>query len=347
VDNTVKAYMDKIINKISKFCNGLMIKNEIENCDDLAKFYSLLNSTKLEDRINVSKRYYDKIKLKYEIKNDTRINKDNDMSIDNVSVPFLDNASERYSIIKHWVMINNSSKWFGFCVNKSFRLLYFSLGLNTKYLQWNEETLTNNEKKEILLVLLKICKMTGSKQLIYYLNKWSPGVKSKGFAEYERTFGYWFNFKEDFSKNINVFMESTQYLMKFLKLNNLFMKNLNNYVKINDIINKDINTKLYKVSNDDIIVNEGTFPEANKNLYTKNFSYYKFVNHNNRIIVEPDTEIPIYMDETIYNKYGLMKSNNEYKYFENLSVQIENIKEIKFNYLNEQTIKEKHYIRQF
>jgi len=49
------------------------------------------------------------------------------------------------------------------------------------------------------------------------------------------------------------------------------------------------------------------------------------------------------MDETIYNKYGLMKSNNEYKYFENLSVQIENIKEIKFNYLNEQTIKEKHY----
>jgi len=70
------------------------------------------------------------------------------MSIDNVSVPFLDNASERYSIIKHWVMINNSSKWFGFCVNKSFRLLYFSLGLNTKYLQWNEETLTHNEKKK-------------------------------------------------------------------------------------------------------------------------------------------------------------------------------------------------------
>jgi len=116
--------------------------------------------------------------------------------------------------------------------------------------------------------------------LIYYLNKWSPGAKGKGFYEFDRTFGYWFDFKNKFQDKIDQFTDSSQYLMKLLRINNLFMKNLNNYMDIKSILNKydSEENNLDIINNDPINVNDTTFPELNKDYYKKNLSYYIFIN---------------------------------------------------------------------
>jgi hypothetical protein len=323
VDEHTNSFLKKIINIIFKFCDGLMTKSEIEKCDDLLKYYSILNCTSITEKIEVARKYYKKIKEKYQIK------LKNIPSIVKNQSTFLDIAPDRYNYIKNWVIENNSTKWFGFNVNKSFRLLYFSLNIDIKYLTYHDEMLTNYEKKEMILVLLNICKMTGSKQLIYYLNKWSPGIKSKGFKEFDRTFGYWFDFKNEFLENINIFMDSTKYLTTLLKMNNLFMKNLNNYVKIKDLINNySPIEKKEIVINDPIIIDTNTFPEVNIINYTKNISYYKFINDKLNINITENYKIPIYDEKKFFEKVELNKSNNNFKYFENKEKDIQNINKI-------------------
>jgi len=229
---------------------------------------------------------------------------------------FKKNQLKRYRHIKNWVDTTLDARWFGFNINRSFTLLYYSLNIDTKYLGYNEEILNFEEKKEMLRILVQICKYTGSKQLIYYVNKWSEGKQLKGFLEFERTFGSWFDFKNDLENNMNTFLDIIQYLSKFLQMNNLLMKNLYNYTKMEELISNeypnnidhnlctiiDVMEECYNILNYNDVIEETTKYYKFGDFDNDHPYYYKNINY----------EMTITQKKSFLDKYETNVKNIDY-----------------------------------
>jgi len=96
------------------------------------------------------------------------------------------------------------NKWFGFNINTSFAELLYACSIPLYALEYNQNNnLTIKQKKYILKVLIKLCKKTYSRQILYYINIWSNEHNNnekqcKGYKEFKRTFNFWFKFEKNF-----------------------------------------------------------------------------------------------------------------------------------------------------
>jgi len=125
---------------------------------------------------------------------------------------------------------------------------------------------------------------------------------------------------------MEIFLDIIQYLSKFLKMNNLLMKNLNNYVKIDELIEKEKNeelnlfTILDMATECDQIINYNQIKEEVEN-------YYKFYNISE--IDHPFFKHKVNFETTInqknifLQKYNIqLKDNNDYNLFINENIKI-------------------------
>jgi len=169
--------------------------------------------------------------------------KSNDLSFTHSVYPdlnqeYYDLFLEKIQILKDEDLHKN---WFGFNINNDLAKLLYLANIPVEFLNYHQtQILTEKQKKKIILVLLKICKITKSKQVIYYLNKWATDpVKCKGFKEFERTFCQWFDFKNKIHKYKHVFTDACGYLMSILNTKALFMRNTNKLLNLKSHYNNE------------------------------------------------------------------------------------------------------------
>jgi hypothetical protein len=95
------------------------------------------------------------------------------------------------------VNVTTEAKWFGFFNNDDLIKIFQCLKLDFSLLEIDDKTVTNGDYPKILAALVKLCSYTGTKQALYYANKWATiKGKLKGAAEFTRTFGDVFDYKE-------------------------------------------------------------------------------------------------------------------------------------------------------
>jgi len=120
-------------------------------------------------------------------------------------------------------------KWFGFKINNDLAKLFWLCNISPDILNITEnDNMSKKEKKKILITLIYLCQKTHSRQIYYYLNKWAKNeTKCKGYDEFIRTFGQWFDFKNKPEKYNHIFTSSCSLLMSTLNLKHILMRNAN------------------------------------------------------------------------------------------------------------------------
>jgi len=124
---------------------------------------------------------------------------------------------------------NIEKKWFGFKINNDLAKLFWLCNISPDILNITEnDNMSKKEKKKILITLIYLCQKTHSRQIYYYLNKWAKNeTKCKGYDEFIRTFGQWFDFKNKPEKYNHIFTSSCSLLMSTLNLKHILMRNAN------------------------------------------------------------------------------------------------------------------------
>jgi len=146
---------------------------------------------------------------------------------------FFDYVSKVENMLKN----NNQKMWFGFNLNFNFSKLLYLCNIDINLLNYNaNQDLTNKQKKYILLCLVKLCKKTLSKQVLYYLNVWAVDKnKCKGYDEFLRTFNYWFKFEKNFEKKKDLYTDCCNILMYIYRAKYILIKNTNRILNLRDI----------------------------------------------------------------------------------------------------------------
>jgi len=109
--------------------------------------------------------------------------------------------------------------WFGFQVNKDLYNIFKYTNTSYKYIDYKEEDCIKNDiiKKEMFMILLRFCGITGSRQLLRFVNEYGNKVNTKGNDRFFDTFGVFYDYKNKDNKQVTI--ECCSYLNRLFKIN--------------------------------------------------------------------------------------------------------------------------------
>jgi len=100
--------------------------------------------------------------------------------------------------------------WCGFKVNTDLQYLFNVADINSKYLRYNESDCINNKLlgEELFIILLRLCRITKSRQLIWFVNRYGNDTKNcNGRQKFQATFQKFFDVDDKF-----LLIESCNYI---------------------------------------------------------------------------------------------------------------------------------------
>jgi len=107
--------------------------------------------------------------------------------------------------------------WFGFRVNSDLYKLFEYSNISYKYTEITEKDCIESKeiREKMFKILLKLCEITGSRQLLRFVNEYGKKTKTKGNDRFFDTFGTFYKYKKD--KNTTI--ACCSYLNRLFKIN--------------------------------------------------------------------------------------------------------------------------------
>jgi len=186
------------IKKIKKECEILKHQNEV--------FFK-----KNQEIVQENYRLNKKIVALKEIKTKITLNIDTDTINTNKNTKIM---IEKYN--HDDFVLPDQKFWCGFNVNTDLKYLFNIADINSKYLKYNEADCINNKLlgEELFIILLRLCRITKSRQLLWFVNKYGDDTKKcNGKQKFKATFQKFFDVDDKF-----LLIESCNYI------NNISMK---------------------------------------------------------------------------------------------------------------------------